>query len=123
MTNYYSSGGRYMFKGRELSPHDKQMFDIFNGIGQSPRRNSGISGKLPRGGTGSLPGSGSGTGTPAPAPAPSGPAPWAWAFPQYSQTWAFTPPTPSPLTRPPAFNGGGTPAPLSLASLQKKYGG
>jgi hypothetical protein len=34
------------------------------------------------------------------------PAPrqFTWEFPQYSQTWAFTPPTPQPVTLPPAFN-------------------
>ena len=27
-----------------------------------------------------------------------------WAFPQYSQTWAFTPPMAPPVTLPPTFN-------------------
>lgn len=27
-----------------------------------------------------------------------------WTFPQYSQTWAFTPPTPSPMQLPPPFD-------------------
>ncbi len=27
-----------------------------------------------------------------------------WQFPQYSQTWAFTPPTPTPMQSPPPFN-------------------
>jgi hypothetical protein len=26
-----------------------------------------------------------------------------WAFPQYSQTWAFTPPAAPPVTLPPVF--------------------
>ena len=27
-----------------------------------------------------------------------------WQFPQYSQTWAFTPPTPTPVMLPPKFD-------------------
>lgn len=42
---------------------------------------------------------GSGTGAATP-PAAS----FNWQFPQYSQTWAFTPPTPPPVNLPPAFN-------------------
>jgi hypothetical protein len=58
-----------------------------------------------------------------PSPAPSVPG---WTFPQYSQSWAFTPPAPTPYNPPPAF---GSPAPkpgaltpFSLTELQKKYG-
>lgn len=54
-----------------------------------------------------------------------------WQFPQYSQTWAFTPPAPSPYMLPPAFDVNSdsgykkvetpkTPA-LSIASLMAKY--
>jgi hypothetical protein len=34
------------------------------------------------------------------------PAPrqFTWQFPQYSQTWAFTPPTPQPVNLPPMFD-------------------
>lgn len=46
--------------------------------------------------------SGSNTQAP-PAPAPTTPA-FAWQFPQYSQSWAFTPPAPTPYNSPPAFN-------------------
>ena len=35
------------------------------------------------------------------ATAPTGQA--GWQFPQYSQTWAFTPPQPTPLISPPPF--------------------
>ena len=35
------------------------------------------------------------------ATAPTGAA--GWQFPQYSQTWAFTPPQPTPLISPPPF--------------------
>ena len=45
------------------------------------------------------PGTGTGTGTP-----PATQQPFSWAFPQYSQTWAFTPPTPTPYMNPPPFD-------------------
>lgn len=42
------------------------------------------------------------------------PRQFSWQFPQYSQTWAFTPPTPSSFTLPPMFN---------LKSLQGRTSG
>lgn len=74
-------------------------------------------------------GLGGGSSAPAPAaPTPATPS-FSWSFPQYSQSWAFTPPTPTPYNPPPAF---GSPAPrppasgaltpFSLTELQKKYG-
>jgi hypothetical protein len=45
--------------------------------------------------------SNSGSSTPAQGSAAPG---FQWQFPQYSQTWAFTPPAPSPYTLPPAFD-------------------
>lgn len=45
---------------------------------------------------------GSSSKSPPAAPAP-GPA-FQWAFPQYSQTWAFTPPAPTPYNLPPKFD-------------------
>lgn len=33
-----------------------------------------------------------------------GGAPLYWQFPQYSQSWAFTPPAPTPYMNPPAFD-------------------
>jgi uncharacterized membrane protein YgcG len=36
-------------------------------------------------------------------PAQATPAQAGWQFPQYSQTWAFTPPAPTPLMLPPPF--------------------
>jgi hypothetical protein len=40
---------------------------------------------------------------PSPPPQQSGQS-FAWQFPQYSQTWAFTPPAPSAFRLPPAFD-------------------
>lgn len=60
------------------------------GFGPGPRPGVG-NGIGSGGGT-----SGGGTGTPAPNQ-------MTWAFPQYSQTWAFTPPPAPPLTMPPIF--------------------
>lgn len=39
-----------------------------------------------------------------PVAQPAAPAPLNWTFPQYSQTWAFTPPAPIPVAAPPAFS-------------------
>lgn len=77
---------------------------------------------------------------PTPPPAtPAGPpsSAFSWQFPQYSQTWAFTPPKPTPYDQPPAFDKskyGGTglgafkpskqaaPAPnMSIQELMAKY--
>lgn len=60
-------------------------------------------GRRSRGGgssTGNGGGSNNGGGTSTP---PTGPT---WAFPQYTQTWAFTPPTPVSYPAPPPFNSG-----------------
>ena len=35
---------------------------------------------------------------------PNNPSRFAWKFPQYSQTWAFTPPTPTPYQYPQPFD-------------------
>lgn len=73
------------------------------------------------GGGGSSPGSG----TPTPNPAAQ---PLNWTFPQYSQTWAFTPPAPTPYLPPPAFDpknsatGYATPPKTTLSGLLSKYG-
>jgi hypothetical protein len=67
------------------------------------------------------------------------PQPFSWSFPQYSQTWAFTPPTPTPYMNPPRFdpksssgyagmasstkNGKDSKTPsMSLMDLWKRYG-
>lgn len=39
----------------------------------------------------------------APVAPPQG-QPFSWEFPQYTQTWAFTPPEPTPYINPPPFN-------------------
>lgn len=52
------------------------------------------------GGSGS---SGSSSGATNPSQGQGAPA-FQWQFPQYSQTWAFTPPAPSPYNMPPAFD-------------------
>jgi hypothetical protein len=58
-------------------------------------------------------GSGSGTGgTPAPAP-------FQWTFPQYSQSWAFTPPTPTPYMNPPRFDPKSSTGYFGMASSTK----
>lgn len=50
-------------------------------------------------------GSGGSTSGGATNPATGSAAPaFQWQFPQYSQTWAFTPPTPTPYNMPPAFD-------------------
>jgi len=52
------------------------------------------------------PGTGSGTGGTGGTGGPGGTAPQtlAWSFPQYSQTWAFTPPAPDYPSLPPPFD-------------------
>lgn len=49
------------------------------------------------------PGSGGGT-TPPPSSGGGSSPTYQWKFPQYSQTWAFTPPAPTAFQRPPAFD-------------------
>lgn len=67
-----------------------------------------------------LGGSGTGGGGQAPAAAQ-------WKFPQYSQTWAFTPPAPTPYVLPPAFDRESdtgyakSASGLSLSGLMAKY--
>lgn len=67
------------------------LYDLF------PNGNPALGG----GGGSSNTGSNPGNGTPTPNPAAQ---PLNWSFPQYSQTWAFTPPTPQPVMPPPAFS-------------------
>jgi hypothetical protein len=54
------------------------------------------------GGGGSSSGSSGGSGFTVPPQQPG--QSFAWQFPQYSQTWAFTPPAPSAFRLPPAFD-------------------
>lgn len=49
-------------------------------------------------------GGGGGGGNKKPPVTPPAPQTMNWQFPQYTQTWAFTPPTPPPYTLPPPFD-------------------
>lgn len=58
---------------------------------------------LSNGGSGGS--SGGGATTPPPASGGgTGAAPFQWTFPQYSQSWAFTPPAPTAFQMPPEFD-------------------
>jgi hypothetical protein len=68
----------------------------------NPVRSGGYRGNGGAGGSGSGYGSKSDSGNGgATTPAPQS---FQWSFPQYSQTWAFTPPTPTPYMSPPRFD-------------------
>jgi hypothetical protein len=97
---------RWMTGGSTPDSLNLPQVESFSTGGNTYTPRSGGS-RPPRGG-----GSGNGGGTPGggtsppppPAPPPVNPGIPPWAFPQYTQTWAFTPPTPFYTPPPPVFN-------------------
>jgi hypothetical protein len=80
-----------------------------------------ITGMHGGGGSGSTGGTGTGTGT-GTVPTTGGPGPvprGQWAFPQYTQTWAFTPPTPTPYMTPGPFDTKKYGNPLTAKNVKK----
>lgn len=85
----------------------KQFSDWFDGWNNGERSvfagfGDNFSNLLP-GGAGAG-GGGGGKKPKPPVTPPTQPESYQWTFPQYSQTWAFTPPTPTPYINPPPFN-------------------
>lgn len=64
----------------------------------------GIPGFFPSGGAGGMGGGGGGNKPKPPTTPPAQTVGIDWKFPQYTQQWAFTPPTPTPYMNPPPFN-------------------
>lgn len=84
--------GQYFAKGHTLLSKGQPFPFGRGGIYGPPE------GGLLGGGTTTPPDGGGGGGPPAPPPAAR------WAFPQYTQDWAFTPPTPVWYPDPPKFD-------------------
>jgi hypothetical protein len=96
--------------GRQLSgyPYRPSNGKYFTQAERDARGGGGEDNDPTRGGTGT------GTGG---ATNPQG---FSWSFPQYSQSWAFTPPNPSPYMNPPKFDPKSSTGYLGVGSTSDK---